>query len=165
MITAARSTAVGTPEPSRIVADLARASAGAARAPRPAVGGEAAEVDEPAARPRAAAAAANARAVSPVGVLERRPRAQRVDQVVGDVDAVAARAAATPASAASAATTSTWPAQGWSRSRSGERAMHAHPVPGREQLGDQPPADVAGGAGDEAEQGGPATERAPRGVT
>ena len=73
MITAARSTAVGTPESSSSCADLVRATAGAAESSASGTSGhEPAEVDEPAARrPSRAAVAERARGLA-VGLLEVR---------------------------------------------------------------------------------------------
>ena len=147
MMTAARSTTVGTPRAEQDLADLVarpqvrwRASSSGRRV-------EAAEVDDP---PHAGALGGRGEGRGRLAVAcpRSRGRAERVDEVVGDVDAVERARRASPAPSV-ALDASTWSIHGPATAarRAGQAA---HPVAGGEQLGHQPAADVAGGAGHQA---------------
>ena len=74
-----------------------------------------------------------------VAPLERRVRAEGVDQVVGDVHALAARAAPRSASVASATAISTSSDHGRSLSFPGSRAMHRTAYPALSSSGTSRP--------------------------
>ena len=92
-----------------------------------------------------------------------RPRsaagAERVDQVVRDVDAVQRRPQRRPRPSASPAATSTSAAHGCVAQPAGGAGQAADAVTGGEQLGHEPAADVAGGAGDEDSRIAPESAR------